>query len=140
MRRSNYLRAKPYRPNIFYIITYNHDAKLIDFYKVTVTDVQKLHILIGYLRTSEFKLVADAIVSTENNRINVGLNIANQTYLDIEEARSRHTHFTPSEEAHTAFVDSLANETANSDGSFENEQSIKTIFDLHLSSKLEIRA
>ncbi len=116
------------------------DLTLLDRFRATLADAQYFDVLVGYFRTSGFRLMAEAMESAEKIRILVGLNVDRQTFEGIEAERAERTLHAPSEAARTAFIESVADEMAQSPDTYEIEQSVKTFLDFLQDGKLEIRA
>lgn len=60
------------------------EATLLDRFKTTLRDVQYFDVLVGYFRTSGFRLLADALDTVEHIRILVGLNVDRQAWQIID--------------------------------------------------------
>ena len=117
------------------------DATLLDRFKATLKHVQFFDVLVGYFRTSGFRMMAESLASAEKIRILVGLNVDRQTFETVEEERTQRTLIeSASQQARTAFCDSIVEELEVAPDTHETESGVRSFLAFLQAGKLEIRA
>ena len=113
--------------------------KLEDRFKSTLVNVETFDILVGYFRTSGFKVLCNEFESIDKIRILIGLSTDKQTVEAYE--KSKQLDFL---ESHTntkdIFSKELEKELYSSEDNYDVEYSIRKFVEFLRSGKLELRA
>lgn len=117
------------------------NATLSDRFIKTLKDVQYFDILVGYFRTSGFKLLSDALEDVEHIRILVGLSVDRKAFEIIDRANGHmEMEFAASKETKEQFAQDLVTEMEVSPDSYATETSVHKFMEYIRSGKLEIKA
>jgi HKD family nuclease len=138
MRRNHSVLNKR---NDLTFFTNEPDATLLDRFKATLKHVQFFDVLVGYFRTSGFRMMAESLDSAEKIRILVGLNVDRQTFETVEEERTQRALIeSASKQVRTAFCESIVEELEHAPDTHETESGVRSFLEFLQAGKLEIKA
>ncbi|MFM7469450.1 MAG: phospholipase D-like domain-containing protein, partial [Vampirovibrionales bacterium] len=123
--------------------TNEKDQTLLDRLYATLKDTQGFDVLVGYFRTSGFKLLAESLQEVEKIRILVGISADTSTAMRYHEVKQGQLALSSREKDRQAEVqheNSIKEEYERSEDSSEVEQSAKHFIEMLRSGRLEIKA
>lgn len=125
--------------------TNEEGATLLDRFNATLKHTQFFDVLVGYFRTSGFRLMADALESVDHIRILVGLNVDRNTFelLDSQQGQmvmdfdqTRRT----SNETREAFREAVSAEITQAPDDHGTEVSVNKFIEFIQAGKLQLKA
>ena len=128
-------------PHDLTFFTNEPQASLLDRFKATLKDVRYFDVLVGYFRTSGFKLLYPSFAQIEHIRILVGLSV-DRTAFEIIDAVAEQMQFAFSATKTTKdqVSQDLILELESAPDTVETEQSVRAFMELLQSGRLEIKA
>ena len=127
-------------PHDLTFFTNEPDETLLDRFRATLKDVQFFDVLVGYFRTSGFKLLYQSFASIEKIRVLVGLNVDPQAFASIEYARQSQLDWDSHQTTQAAFSDALAQELEDAPDTHATEVGVQKFIEMIQSGKLEMMA
>ncbi|MGB1250606.1 MAG: helicase-related protein [Candidatus Promineifilaceae bacterium] len=124
-------------------------ATLVDRFKSTLKDVEYFDVLVGYFRSSGFRLLYDALETVDHIRILVGLNVDQKTYQVLEQQRMQlrgqmvldfDRDVRTAQETKAEFSKAVSAEMETSPDTHDTEIGVRKFIEFLQSGKLKIKA
>lgn len=116
------------------------NSTLLDRFLITLKDTRYFDVLVGYFRTSGFFRLYQSLEPIEKIRILVGLNVDDQSFEIIEEAKQTSIDFETHQNTRNKYSAYVVSELEKSEDSFDVEIGVRKFIEFLQAGKLEIKA